>query len=190
MKKGLTLFLISCLLCVAQVTYAAKSWKIIPEKSKLTFTAIQNNSPVTGQFKNFTGDIAFDPKDLNGSHVNIVIDMKSVTTSYGTVADTLKTPEWFDVNKYPQALFAADYIVEDAKAGHNAYMASGKLTIRDKTVPIVVHFVLDQYSDKLAHVKGDTEFARTKFNVGTGEWAKTDAIKDNVKVEFDITAMS
>lgn len=166
-------------------TLAAPSWQIITAKSSLTFTAIQNNAPVTGEFKSFTGDIKFDPKELNQSAVRIVVDIGSVTTSYADVANTLKTSDWFDVKSFPQAIFQANSFT---KTGNNSYQANGTLTLRDKTLPITLIFVLEKYSDTEALATGTTIFKRTQFGVGKGDWANTNEIKDDVKVNFTITA--
>src|SRR5271155_3612871 len=81
---------------------AAPSWKIVPNQSSITFTATQNDAPVTGSFKAFSGEINFAPDQLKASNVQIVVDMGSATASYGQVTDTLKTPDWFNVKVFPQ----------------------------------------------------------------------------------------
>ena len=112
--------------------------------------------------------------------------MGSVTTSYGTVADTLKTAEWFDVKQFPQGIFKANHFV---KVGDKEYQAEGMLTLRDKTLPLTVNFVLENYSDTAASVKGSLTLKRTAFRVGQGDWAATDVIKDDVQVNFTVKAI-
>src|SRR5215216_5464287 len=75
----------------------AKKWQIDPVKSSLTFTATQNQAPVSGQFKKFSGDIVVDPNNLKNSHIEIVVDMNSVSTSYADLREALTTADWFDV---------------------------------------------------------------------------------------------
>jgi len=161
------------------------NWQIMPEKSMITFTAIQNNAPVSGSFASFTGDIQFDPNQLSASKVSIVVDMNSVTASYADVVTNLKTPDWFDVKLFPRAVFTA---TKFTKTGNNSYQADGTLTIKGKTVPIVLSFVMEEYSQTQAKAKGSTTIKRTAFGIGQGEWAKTDAVKDEVKVEFKLLA--
>src|SRR5262245_57300982 len=91
------------LLFVPLITVAAvPSWQIVPDKSSLTFTGVQNDAPVSGKFKKFTGDIKFDPAQLNASSVKIVVDTNSVFTSYSDLVDALKTADWFNVKLFPQ----------------------------------------------------------------------------------------
>jgi polyisoprenoid-binding protein YceI len=161
------------------------TWNIIPTESTLSFTATQNNAPVSGQFKTFNGDIVFDPSDLAHSKIKIIVDLNSVTTSYKEVGDTLKTPDWFQVKVFPNATFDA---TQFKKTGDNTFEANGQLTIRDKTLPVTLTFTLDEYSASKAHAKGQTTIQRNNFGVGQGEWSSTNEIKNDVKIEFNISA--
>lgn len=173
---------ISTLFFISSVVFAElPAWQIVPAESSITFTATQNNAPVSGKFKTFTGDIHFDPTQLGASQVSITVDIASVSTSYAEVQDALKTPAWFNVKVFPQAVFKANSFT---KTGDKTYEAKGTLTIRDKTQPVVLTFSLDDYSATNANVKGSTTLKRTQFGVGQGEWAATDGVKDDVKVDF------
>jgi len=187
MRISLLRGLVGCgVLCFSALVWAAApTWQVVPAESKITFTATQNGSPLTGEFKSFTGDIQFDPADLTSSHVKIAVDIASVSTSYKEVADTLKTPDWFDVKLFPQAVFEASHFT---KVADNQYQADGSLKIRDKTVPVVLTFSLDKWTPQAALAKGSTTLKRTAFGVGKGDWAKTDAVKDDVKVDFILSA--
>lgn len=68
------------------------------------------------------------------------------------------------------------------------YEAEGILTIRDKSAPVTLKFVVDQISNDQALVEGSTTIKRSTFGVGQGEWASTDEIQDEVIVRFKITA--
>ncbi len=164
---------------------AAPQWKMIPAKSSITFTATQNGAPAEGKFSVFTSDVAFDPQRLTESHVQIAVDMGSVTTSYAEIGDTLKAAEWFNVAVFPKAIFKANQF---KKTGDKTYEAQGSLTIRDKTIPVTLQFTLEDYSATTALAKGHTQLKRTAFGVGQGEYAKTDDIKDDVSVDFVLAA--
>src|SRR5690606_28094519 len=105
--------------------------------------------------------------------------------SYAQVADTLKTADWFDVKRFPKAIFKAAHFTLIEK---NTYQADGTLTIRDKTAPASVHFVLDNYTKTNTQLHGDTILKRTVFGVGQGDWSKTNTIKDEVTVHFSLDA--
>ncbi len=164
---------------------AVAQWQIIPNESSLTFTATQNNAPVTGQFKTFSGDIAFDPAQLAASHVNIAVDTNSISSSYNEMSDTLKSADWFNVKLFPQAVFKASSF---KKLSDKTYQADGTLTIRDKTMPLTLKFDLTEYSPTQLALTGTSSLKRTDFGIGQGEWAKDDVVKDEVQIKFSLTA--
>jgi polyisoprenoid-binding protein YceI len=157
------------------------AWHIVADKSNLTFKAIQNNAPITGSFKVFTGNIKFDPSQPSSSYAHIVVDMNSITTSYKVIEDTLKTSDWFDTKQFPQSVFTTSSI---KKINDNTYQVDGNLTIRDKTLPITLACTLNNYAKTNVRIEGSTHLKRTAFGVGRGEWVKTDSIKDDVEVYF------
>jgi polyisoprenoid-binding protein YceI len=182
-KAGLALLLLP----VASFAAAPTTWKIVPMQSNITFTAVQNGAPVVGRFQTFTGDIQGNPANLTkDSHVKIAVDLGSVKTAYGAVETTLKTADWFDVAHFPQAVFTADNFT---KTGKNIYTANGKLTIRNKTMPIILNIVMEKATSSEFDAKGSAMLKRTQFGVGQGQWSKTDSIKDEVQVEFTLKAL-
>lgn len=185
MIKQLKLWITTLIFAFSLNAYASE-WQIVPTESSLTFTATQNNSPLSGEFKRFKGSINFDPAQLATSNVNITVDTGSVSASYQEVADTLKTPDWFDIKIFPEATFKA---TQFTKTGDNSYKAEGTLTIRDKTVPVTLNFNLDTYSQTKAHATGSTTLKRTAFGVGRGDWAKTTDVKDDVQVNFKLSCI-
>jgi polyisoprenoid-binding protein YceI len=173
------------LICLAPTICSAAVWQMIPDKSTLSFTATQNNAPVKGEFKKFTADINFDLQQLNTSKVKIVIDVGSMTNSYNQLSDTLKGADWFNVKVYPQAIFNSTNF---KKTGDKTYQADGTLTIRDKTLPVLLNFTVDEDTPTEGRISGNTTIKRTAFGVGQGDWTDTSAIKDEVKIEFAVTA--
>jgi len=162
------------------------TWQIVPNESHLTFTATQNNAPVTGEFKKFSGDIHFDPDQLNASHVKITVDVNSISDPYHQLSDTLITPDWFDTKDFPKAVFQSNHFT---KTGDKTYQAEGTLTLRNITLPITLSFTQEQYTPTQARIKGTATLKRTPFHVGQGEWSDTKAVKDEVTINFEITAV-
>lgn len=162
------------------------AWKIVPAESHLSFVATQNGAPVKGEFNKFSGEIHFDLNMLKESSVRIVVDMGSLSTSYDDLTMTLKAPDWFDMKLFPEAIFTASDFV---KTGNDQYDAKGTLTIRDKSQPVTLHFTATQPSANNAMVKGSTMLKRTAFGVGQGEWSSLNEVKDDVQVNFVVTAV-
>ncbi len=186
LRKSIGVLVLAVLFMPLIAKAAVPEWQIVPSESNITFTGTQNNAPISGQFKKFSGSIAFDPNQLNESKIKIVIDTNSVSTSYADFTSTLLTPDWFDVKLFPEATFQASQFT---KTGQNTFEANGNLTIRDKTLPVKVVFTGEELSKTKASVKGSTSIKRTAFGVGAGEWASTDEVQDDVKINFTITAI-
>lgn len=163
------------------------SWQIIPTESSISFTGKMNNVSTSGKFTKFSGEINFDRDQLKASNVKMVIETSSLTTSYGEIAKTLKNADWFDTKLFPQVVFKAS---DFTKTSDKTYQAKGTLTIRDKTIPTTLTFTEEEISAKKVKVKGSTQLKRTEFEVGKGEWASTDDVADEVKVDFTIVAIS
>ncbi|WP_065235658.1 YceI family protein [Legionella waltersii] len=160
-------------------------WKIIPDESSLSFTATQNNAPVTGTFKSFSGEISADPDHLEASHVKIIVEMNSVTTSLKDIEDALKTSDWFNVSSFPQAIFESSQFI---KTNGNALQAKGTLSLKGKSLPVVLNFTFENISDNKTKATGHAQLIRADFGVGQGEWSSTEEIKNEVQVNFVITA--
>lgn len=162
------------------------NYSVNKEKSVIKFIAIQNGAPLEGKFKDYTAAIKFDSNDLKQSSVEIEIKTASVEVTYDEVAQNIKMPDWLSTEQFPTATFKSKTLSRMPNTDN--YYAEGELTLRNKTLPIIVNFQLDQSNDKIALAKGYATLLRNDFGVGQGEWAKTDTIKNEVRVEFRIVA--
>ncbi len=183
MKKLNTFIISLALSCMMGQLFAqAPRWQIVKEDSTIRFTGTQNNAPISGEFKSFDGNINFDSNNLKESKVNLKIDMNSVSAGFVELSSMLKTLDWFDSAKFPQASFESKEIIKDG----NHYQIKGDLKVRDKQSPIVVNAVLDENTANKLKIHGTTIISRTQLGVGQGEWANTAEIKDEVKVNFNL----
>lgn len=89
----------------------------------------------------------------------IQIDAKTLNTQNSMRDEHIKGADFFDAAKYPKITFEAAEIVKDTTGGEYAYLAKGKLTIKDKTVATTIPF---NYMGMQAKDMGDWG----KFNVG------------------------
>lgn len=179
--RSIVLFLLSM-----ESSAAPPQWNIVPEESELSFSATQNDAPVTGEFKKFTGTIFVDPKDLKNSSIDILVDIHSLTASYGILKETLVTPDWLNADNFPKAEFKA---TQFEKTGNNTYKADGTLTIRNQSAPVTLSFTADQPTPNKGIVVGSTVIKRSTFGVGQGEWSSTKEVKDDVTIHFKVVAI-
>ncbi|MFO1243256.1 MAG: YceI family protein [Rickettsiales bacterium] len=183
MKK--TLLALAALFFAFRAEAAPQHLVIDHTNSTLTFTANVNGSPSKGSFKTFDADIAFDPKALNESYANVTVELKSVESAYEEVAKQLKTIPWFNIDQFPQATFKSTKFL--AKGG-NDYIAEGTLTLKGVALPVSAAFTLVRFDDQGAEIKGSSMVKRLMFGIGQGEWQDTSAVKNEVLVEFHVTA--
>jgi polyisoprenoid-binding protein YceI len=91
-------------------------------------------STVKGQFEKVKGTIELDDKDVTKSNVEVTIDLTSVNTHEPKRDGHLKSPDFFDVAKFPSATFKSTKI---QKAGKKLKV-TGDLTLHGVTKPVVL----------------------------------------------------
>lgn len=161
----------------------ATPWQV-QAGGKLGFKVEYSGMPIDGGFKRWNADIVFDPEDLPNSTISVTIDLASVDSADSERDNMLASDSFFDVAAHPRARFRSTRI---SHRGGNAYRAAGTLTLHGQQRPVTLDFTLDIKGDD-ATVTGSTGISRTAFGVGSGQWASTDSIPDNVAVTFSFKA--
>lgn len=178
-------------LCIASARAEAPGWTVEVEASRVGFTAHQMRVPVPGRFGRFEAAIRFDAEDLAGSAARIVIDMASVETPNRDIETEIKRAPWFDVARFPEAVFRSRAFV--AKGG-DRYDVEGELTLRGVTKPVTLQTTIDTAADPdrpaawRAHAVGEVEVSRRAFGIGQGQWSDVAIVADAVIITIDIVA--
>jgi polyisoprenoid-binding protein YceI len=129
--------LASALALVPALALAAPTaYNIDPSHSQVGF-AVKHLviSTVRGQFARYEGKVAFDDADATRSTVEATIDVASVDTRVADRDAHLKSPDFFDVAKYPTMTFKSTKV---AKAGKDKLSVTGDLTLHGVTKPVVL----------------------------------------------------
>jgi cytochrome b561 len=182
MKKFLAF---SIALLLGTPAFAATTWTIDPAKSLIEFEGTQMDAPFKGHFKDFDGAIQFDADHLDTSKADITIHLKTVDSGSTDRDKYVVMPDWFNTDKFPDAHFVTTAITKDKEADH--YIATGKLTIRDVTLPLTLPFTLT-IKDKQAVMKGETSINRLDYGVGQGDWKDTKTVGNPIKILVSVTA--
>lgn len=182
---------LAILLMTTSPAFAAKTWNVLNAKSSINFRAKQMGAEFKGSFERFESTIIFDPANLVASKAVIVIDTASVNTQNAERDENIRGKDWFDVVQFPTARFATSSF---RKTGENAYEASAELTIRDRTVPVLLIFklnIVDGSSDKnpMAIMDGSLVLDRSLFKLGGKNWADTSIIANEVPVDVHVVAL-
>ncbi len=120
---------------------------------------------VSGKFEKFDGGIIGSPNDLENTRVFFNIDMSSVNTSVTMRDDHLRSPDFFEVEKYPSMSFESTSI---EKISEDKYLLNGKLQIKDtgQGGTEVVGFIAKNRINRLDYnVSGDPEGLGIGLNV-------------------------
>ena len=123
----------------------------------------------------------------------IQIDAKTLNTQNSMRDEHIKAADFFDVAKYPKITFEAAEIVKDTTGGEYAYLAKGKLTIKDKTVATDIPFnymgmeakdMGDWGKFNVGGFEGKAVINRTQFGIGEGG-----GLGENVTINITLEVM-
>jgi polyisoprenoid-binding protein YceI len=90
---------------------------------------------VKGHFSKITGMIYFDISDITRSSVEVIIDATSICTGIKKRDEHLKSPDFFDVEKYPEIIFKSSQV---EVTSINQFKVYGDLTIHGVTRPVML----------------------------------------------------
>lgn len=172
------------LLIAAPALASGPGWTVDQSKSRIGFSGTQTGTPFKGAFGRYKAEIAFDPAHPEAAHIGVVIDLGSAATGDKQRDTALPGSDWFDVAHAPLARFVSTRVV---RAGGNAYVANGNLTLRGVTRPVRLPFTL-VVTGATAHATGHAQLLRSAFGVGQGAWASGQWVALQVGVDIDITA--
>lgn len=172
----------------AALAQQAPEWTVDQEQSRVGFIAQQSGNEVPGEFERFQTTIRFDRDNLAASSVDVRIDVRSVATGSMDRDQTIKSPDLFHAEQYPNARFQADSFRHD---GGDTYIAEGDLTMRGTTHPIELPFELEVTRDGdtlTAVADGAVTVKRLRWGIGQGQWQDTSMVPNEVVIEIDIHA--
>ena len=130
-------------------TANAGTWELDPAHSGIEFSVRHMMvSTVKGRFEKIKGTVELDDKDVTKSTVDVTIDLTSVNTNEPKRDVHLKSPDFFDIAKFPAATFKSTKV---QKAGKNKLKVTGDLSLHGVSKPVVLE------------VEGPTEPYKTPF---------------------------
>jgi polyisoprenoid-binding protein YceI len=137
-----------------------------------------------GSFQQFTGEIDFAGQPEK-SRVSITIDVDSMTTDTERLTKHLKTADFFDVAKYPQATFVSTEIKPGGENGAT-HTVTGNLTMHGVTKAITFPATINVTPDT-ATVDSSFSINRRDFGISFAG-ATNDLIRDDVVLKLNVRA--
>ncbi|MCC6859367.1 MAG: YceI family protein [Bryobacterales bacterium] len=122
------------LVCLGTPALAQTEWRIDTAHSAAQF-AVRHMmvSTVRGHFGKLTGTVRYDPASPSSASVRAEVDVASIDTREPKRDAHLKSPDFFDVEKFPRMTFQSRSL---EPLGQGRWKMRGDLTIRDVTRPV------------------------------------------------------
>jgi len=140
---------------------AADTYTIDPSHSNMGFSIRHFFSRVPGHFTKFEGTITWDTQDVTKSVVNVSIETASINTEEPKRDAHLKTPDFFDAEKFPKITFVSNKVTS---VSPTKLKVDGMLTIRGVSKPVSLDVdLLGTGPDGWGGVRSGFE-AKTKIN--------------------------
>ena len=155
------------------------------DNSRIEFVGSKVTGSEGGRFEKFSGTVYLLEGAPEKSRVEIVIDMNSVATDSGGLAEHLKTADFFDAKKFPEATFATTDIRPGGEKGAT-HTVTGNLDLHgvEKSVTFPATIKVDAAAAAL-----DAEFAINRKDFGiTYAGRADDLIRDEVLIKLHVRA--
>ncbi len=141
---------------------------------------------VRGRFGAIGGtlDVAENPKD---SSVAVTIETSSVSTGDADRDGHIKSPDFFDIENYPEMTFASTAV----QAHGSSWIVDGDLTIKDVGKPVSLEFdfagiVTDPWGNQKAAFSATTTIDREDWNLNWNVALETGGVLVSKKIGIEI----
>lgn len=154
---------------------------LLVDKSEIRFVSKQLGVNVEGRFRKWNANVVFLPRDLAKSKADFDIDLGSIDLASDESETEIKSPQWFNIAKFPVAHFASTSI---KAVGGDRYEVVGKLTLKGVTRDVVVPISVKKDAAGNQVAEGSFPLKRIDYHVGEGMWADTDMVADDIVVRI------
>ena len=141
-------------------------------------------SSTQGQFTEFDGKMSFDPQAPERGSVLVHIYPSSISTDIAARDDHLRTSDFFDVAKYPTAIFQSKSLEKDTSTTGTLI---GTFSLHGVTKPMTLNFTLlspDLHADRLDFSAVGT-LKRSDYGMVKYKGIIGDEVSLNIEAEFD-----
>lgn len=146
---------------------ATTKWALDPTHSEINFKVKHLMiSTVTGSIGKFDLTLESDQEDFSDAKINFTADLNSINSNNEQRDGHLKSPDFFDTEKYPQMSFTSESVTKSS----NELIVKGNLTIKDVTKPVELKAELggigkDPWGNTKAGFSIDTKINREEFGL-------------------------
>jgi len=171
---------------------SAGSWDIDPAHSEIGFKVRHMMvSNVRGSFHDVTGVLEFDEADVTRSSVDVTIVAGSIDTGVEKRDKHLRSPDFFDVEKYPSLSFRSKKVQVVADG---VFKVTGDLTIHGVTREVVLdvegldHQAKDPWGNTIMGATATTKINRKDYGLTWNKALETGGVLvgDEISITLEI----
>jgi polyisoprenoid-binding protein YceI len=189
--KGSRLMLALAVLALPSVA-GASTWNIDADHSNIQFKVRHMMvSNVKGVFGKVQGTVELDDKNITKSKVAVTIDTDSISTGVAKRDEHLKSPDFFDVTKFPTMTFLSTKVT---KNGKNKLKVAGYLTLHGVTRPVILDLEgptgdsKDPWGNTRRGVSATTKINRKDFGLTWNKALETGGVMvgEEISINLDV----
>lgn len=168
---------------------AAAVYRIDEAHSAVTFkVAHMAISKVSGRFDKFSGTIDYTPGDQKTWKTEAVIDAASINTGVEARDKHLRSPDFFDVEKFPSITFKSGKVTGYKNMKGKLH---GELTMHGVTRPVVLEVegmgpVKDPWGKERVAATAKTTINRKDFGLAWNQVLETGGLLVGEKIEITL----
>ena len=173
---------------------------LVPAQASETYTLDPNHTAIlwhvnhfgfstpSGKFMSAKGTVTLDEANPAASSVSVTIAIDGMNSGIPKLDEHLKSPDFFDVAKFPTAYFVSKKI---EVTGKNTAKVEGDLTLHGVTKSVILDVTLNKIGENMMKLKtagfsASTILKRSEF----GMTAYVPNLGDEVKLEIESEANS
>jgi polyisoprenoid-binding protein YceI len=182
----------------AQASTLPQRFEIDGPHSAISFSVrFMGLSTVRGTFARYGGTVMLYPNAIERSSVSVIIGTASINTNSADRDRHLRSPDFFEVEKYPYITFRSTAV----KAAPKGFIAEGDLTMHGVTRHIAIPFVMvhapiaDAWQNTRVTFQGSLQVSRKDYDIrGTAFWnSEFDpgrfAVSDQVDIDLLVSGV-
>ena len=155
---------------------------LVPEESKISFVGTKPEGKHEGGFKKFDVKAIANFEEPSRSSINIQIEASSLWADDQKLANHLKSPDFFNVRKYPAITFESIEIVPGEKEGEvPTATIKGDLHMLGEKVAVDVP-IQAKVTEETVEMTAEFKIDRTKWGMDYGQGKVDNQVQ--VKVKF------
>lgn len=163
------------------------TWKSDKAHSRLGFVVTHLGiSDIHGSFKNFEVNVSASKEDFSDAVFELTADVNSINTEVEMRDNHLRTPDFFNVAKYPAMTFKSTSLKAEGKS---KFKLTGNLTLHGVTKPVTLDLLYRGTIENPMSKAPTAGFQLTgtikRSEFGIGEKFPAPMISDEVQIKAD-----